>query len=68
MPDDWVWRLLRRFGRAPAARDLSGPRQHIDIGKVDERLDNLEHKQRDIDVRLRLIERQADPRKLRDDR
>jgi hypothetical protein len=63
MPHDWLRRLLRRFGRPPG-RGMGLAR--IDP-TLDARLDRVEHDQREIEARLELLERQADPRRLRRD-
>lgn len=60
--DDLLRRILRSF-----ARPAPMPASTADLTMVDERLDGLERTQREINARLRLLERQADPRKLRDD-
>jgi hypothetical protein len=62
MSDDLLRWLRRCFGRPEAP-----PANSTDLDMVDERLDTLERKQREINVRLQLLERQADPRRLRDD-
>jgi hypothetical protein len=60
---DWIARLLRRPTGPPL--DYGGD---YDFTRVDARLTNLEHQVNEIEVRLRLLERQADPRGLREAR
>jgi hypothetical protein len=58
--DDLLRRLLRLLGRPQEARS-----DGRDLRVIDERLGSLEQRQREIAARLRLLERQADPRDLR---
>lgn len=62
MTDDLIRWLRRCFARPEPA-----PASGTDLDMVDERLDVLERTQREIHARLRLLERQSDPRRLRDD-
>ena len=60
MSDEWVTRLLRLIGRIdPPAPDVA------DLGEIDRRLGAVEQSLSDIVIRLRLLERQADPRGIR---
>lgn len=63
MADDLIWRLLRRFGRA---YDEAIPGRGL-VEPFTRRLDRVEREQREIEARLELLERQADPRRLRRD-
>lgn len=54
---EWLRWLTPAAPRAEARR--------VDLEEVDERLNDLERIQADIKVRLRLLERQADPRGIR---
>ncbi len=63
MADEWLYRVLRRFGKP------SPPlRQTVDLREIDERLAMIERDQARIQARLRLLETQADPRGLGRDR
>ena len=53
---EWLRRLFIP-SRAPRTEG-----RHIDLERVDERLTRLEHEQDEIEVRIDLLERQADPR------
>lgn len=57
MTDDLLRRIWRCFGR-PYVPPVKG----ADLAAVDERLSDLERLQRDINARLLLLEKQADPR------
>jgi hypothetical protein len=57
---DRIRRLFRLMRRSREGR-LGG----YDLRVVDERLGVLEQKQREITARLRLLERQTDPREIR---
>lgn len=63
MPADFLHWLARRFGRPASAGAAFRPFDHT----VDVRLDRVEREQRQIEARLELLERQADPRRLRRD-
>lgn len=56
--DEWL-RWLLPTERPPDVR-------RVDLERIDERLTSLEHEQNDIEVRLRLLERQSDPRGIRE--
>jgi hypothetical protein len=66
MPSPMSDDLLRWIARC-FARPLPPSADGTNLDMVDERLDTLERTQREINARLRLLERQADPRNLRDD-
>ena len=62
MSDEWVSRFLRLVGRIdPPAPPPDG----ADLGEIDRRLGAVEQNLSDIVIRLRLLERQADPRGIR---
>lgn len=60
MSDDWITRLLQLVGRI----DAPPPAPTTDLGEIDQRLGRVEQSLSDIVIRLRLLERQADPRGL----
>ena len=59
MADDWLLRLLRRFGTPSLP-----PSRTVDLREIDERLGMIEQNQAQIRARLRLLEMQANPRDL----
>ena len=62
---DFFGRMFGRFGRMQYG---GGQQIDADMGEFDDRLTDVEHKQRDIAARLRLLEMAADPRgRLRDE-
>lgn len=58
MSDDWLLRLFRRLAR-PTLPPVGGA---TDLREIDARLGAVEREQYEIEARLRLLERQADPR------
>lgn len=62
MSDDWLIRMLRLFGRP-----LDPPGGTTDLEQIDRRLNRIEVDLSDVVIRLKLLERQADPRGLRDE-
>ena len=56
--DDWLLRLLRRFGHP--TRGVPSPRMSLE--RIDTRLAEVEHRTEDLEARLKLVERQTDPR------
>ena len=60
MSDEWLFRLLRRFARPEILSSGTA-----DLRTIDERLGVVEREQREIEARLRLLERQSDPRGIR---
>ena len=60
MIEDWLSRVLRRFGRP----DVPLTDSHT-LHEIDDRLDAVAREQAEIDARLHLLERQADPRGIR---
>lgn len=56
--DDWLLRLLRRFGRPRQGV----PKARINLDAVDSRLTEIEHRTDDLAARMELVERQTNPR------
>ena len=63
MGEDFLHRLLRRFGRPPA----DGAHRHVDVDALDARLERIERMTPEMEARIRILEEQADPRRLRRD-
>ena len=62
MSDEWIGRLLRLVGRI----DAPPPVAEADLWEIDRRLGLVEQNLSDVVIRLRLLERQADPRGIRE--
>jgi hypothetical protein len=60
MNDDWLLRALRLFGRPPTPSE-----GHTDLKEIDTRLNQIEVNLSDVVLRLKLLERQSDPRGIR---
>lgn len=63
MSDEWLHRLFRAFGRPSVP-----PEGATDLDVIDDRLNQIEVSLSDVVLRLKLLERQADPRGIRDTR
>jgi hypothetical protein len=63
MSDDWVTRLRRLVGQI---NDPPPAESTADFREIDQRLGQVEQSLSDIVIRLRLLERQADPRGIRE--